>query len=75
MSLFFLFWANLVCRCVAIIILTVRESLKYELKHVDEDKMVLNETTNRSGGTNATIPMDVSNRQRGGDGGGGSRSV
>jgi len=38
-SLFFLFWANILCRGLAVIILSLREKFKYRLVQVDEDRM------------------------------------
>ena len=46
MSLLFLFWANIVCRIVAIAVLAIRTRLKYQLKHVDIDQRC--KTTGRS---------------------------
>ena len=47
LSLLFLFWANLICRCVAIAIMSIRESLRYELVHTDEDKMIREEESGK----------------------------
>jgi hypothetical protein len=36
-SLIFLIWSSLVCRVIAILILSLKEHVHYRLRHVDEE--------------------------------------